>query len=715
MSSEPSFELPSLNEPVATEVPPAPKAGATHPTDSAGTLLSLMTLAKTARLDVNDPSTDEALAGVIAPATLRALLSALNHRDPKTIRHVRRTARLATGVASAFGWDERPLKALEVACLLHDIGKIGVPDSILFKPGALTGDEAELMALHHNIGCDILQACRVDSEVYDIVVQSSQHYNGATDGYRLIGSDVHQGARILAVADAYDSLRTQQVYREAIPHDEIMKKLKAASGTQFDGTIVVALGRWIEQEGPGVFDPELDGGSSGREHPNAPGMLDPNALCQIFSHLYILESLYDGFYLLDADLKVVLWNLGAERLFKKGHQEVLGTNWNARAWEFADLMGNPLGEGEYPLQRVLKEPRAISSGLKYKRFDGKWTEIEIQSIPLIDGNGQLQGVAEIYRDLCRTTFRPNEYRELKMAASRDPLTKIANRGELETQLALHLSEIGKQQDHQPFGVIFCDIDFFKAVNDNYGHQVGDDVLVNTARLLQEECYSGELVARYGGEEFVILCPDTDLEGAVRRAERLRGLLAKTVLNDETELKVTGSFGVSVYEKGDSVESLCRRADKALYQAKETGRNRTCSITSTQLHEDRRKTPDEPIETDPFLAEGHFEAQLASDMIVYKLGGFVDEISAKVKDVTQRQATFAIGTTGMFGGWGKSSQKQAVQLVLEFGEDRRASRPSNSGTEVRYRFTPIGRPPSPEAFHRRVKELLKALRGYFGVQ
>src|SRR5690606_6231048 len=122
-------------------------------------------------------------------------------------------------------------------------------DNILFKPGALSPDEAELMSLHHNIGVDVLQACRVDSQVLEIVGHSHSFYNGATDGFRRIGSDVPLGARILAVADAYDSLSTDQVYRKAKTHPEIMKILMDQAGTQFDGNLVCALARWTQHEG----------------------------------------------------------------------------------------------------------------------------------------------------------------------------------------------------------------------------------------------------------------------------------------------------------------------------------------------------------------------------------------------------------------------------------------------------------------------------------
>src|SRR5690606_10371383 len=142
--------------------------------------------------------------------------------------------------------------------------------------------------------------------------------------------------------------------------------------------------------------------------------------------------------------------------------------------------------------------------------------------------------------------------------------------------ALLVAEYSCSNGREPFSVIFLDIDYFKSINDTYGHTVGDEVLVDLARLLQHETYSGELVGRYGGEEFVVVCPGTDLMQSIKRAERLRVAISRGHLGNVKGLEVTASFGVTQSEPGDSVESIIRRADKALYKAKDLGRNRTCS-------------------------------------------------------------------------------------------------------------------------------------------
>ena len=183
-----------------------------YPTASSRLLLDLLRLSRSSDGRLNSEATPGSLDGVIPKPVLRSLLAALRLRDPNTVQHVRRTALFATGLARFLGWEGLPLRKLEIAALLHDIGKIGVPDHVLFKPGPLNPAEQELFALQHHVGMDVLQACRVHQEVLDIINQSNPNYdNGVRNN-----TELSQGSRILAIADAYDSLSNKQVYRSSV-------------------------------------------------------------------------------------------------------------------------------------------------------------------------------------------------------------------------------------------------------------------------------------------------------------------------------------------------------------------------------------------------------------------------------------------------------------------------------------------------------------------
>ncbi|MCW8896265.1 GGDEF domain-containing protein [Sulfurimonas sp.] len=152
----------------------------------------------------------------------------------------------------------------------------------------------------------------------------------------------------------------------------------------------------------------------------------------------------------------------------------------------------------------------------------------------------------------------------------DPLTKLYNRLYMENIFEAELQRAKRYQ--QTFSIIFMDIDHFKLVNDDFGHDVGDIVLVEVANIIKSNIRSTDIMARWGGEEFIILCPETDLQSAKILSEKLR----KTV--ESHAIKPVGhktcSFGVSQYStQDDSIKRTIKRADDALYEAKESGRNK----------------------------------------------------------------------------------------------------------------------------------------------
>ncbi len=530
---------------VTEETTPKSSHKITARTESSQALVSLLALARKAesaaqRAAAEVERSSDPLAGIVSRPVLRSLLSAMQYRHPAIVTHGRRTARLAVALASHLGWDRPQLTYLELAALLHDLGKVGVPDNILAKPSGLSADEAGLLAVHQGIALDVLAACRVHGEVITTIAHAFPHIHPTTER---VGrpAEAHVGARILAVADAFDSLRTDQSYRSALPPEEALKQLKE-SDARFDGNVVAALSRLAEATGPDAgalathpADCELA--------PLPPGETQEAAsLGQIFSYMYILESLYDGFTLVDADLRFVLASRGSVRLFDRPADEVHGKSWANRTLPTTDLEGKPLGDHELPLNRVLASNKAVTRPLRIKSKSGRWLDLEVQAVPLSDDSGRLLGIAEIFRSQSRSV-EPAHVRELKLAASRDPLTGLANRSELETQLAQAMKKF-KSGGH-PFSALFFDVDFFKRVNDNYGHAVGDEVLVGLAKLLRQECYSGELLARYGGEEFVVICPETDLPAAHRRAERLRLAVSQSIVCSDPDVRITASFGAAM--------------------------------------------------------------------------------------------------------------------------------------------------------------------------
>lgn len=715
---------------VAPRLQPAPPASPTAPppapatlslreavsqiSDSSRNLLGLMALANAAQRDLNSGSPETTLDGVISKAVLRSLLGALHYRDVGTLRHSRRVALLAAGLAHHLGWEGRHLRVLEVAALLHDVGKIGVPDNVLYKPGKLSAEEVELMDLHHGIGLNVLQACRVDPEVLRIVDQAHRAYSVKDTDERVI-RDVHIGARILAVADAYESLCTEQVYRVAKPHEEIMNLLMAESGKQFDGNVVNSLARWVQQDGLpfAAQTAELNGAGSQRAPFSLEEAAESMALCQIFSYLYMLESLYDGFYVVDAERKFIVWNRGLERLVNRPASAMLGKEWSPSLFNVpnTDRSAGASGKIVSSHDQALEAKKSQVFQLTYQKPDLSSVQLELQTVPLIDGHGRTHGVAEIVRNLSRKSHAP-EFNQLKLQASRDALTSVANRGELEKQLRL-LFEQYNENPLEPYCVIFADADHFKRVNDTFGHQVGDQVLIDLARHFSEETYSGEVVGRYGGEEFVILCPATELEQAVRRADRLRSSLKLAKVGGVEKLKMTCSFGVSQVEPGDSTETLLRRADRALYAAKESGRDRTCYFTAEML-ETNENAQAQNGDIRPFEFSGSFSALVPPDMIVQKLGGFVKDHHAQLLDVSRERVVLKMpGVGGIRGLFESAFARQGIEIELLMDGAERADRSKKLRVNIRMR--PDGKFRDALAFNQRTQAAMRELKHYFAAE
>ncbi len=158
-------------------------------------------------------------------------------------------------------------------------------------------------------------------------------------------------------------------------------------------------------------------------------------------------------------------------------------------------------------------------------------------------------------------------------AATDSLTGIANRRMFERALE---SEIARSRRYDmPFALIMCDVDHFKEVNDAHGHDVGDGVLRGITQIMQANIRAVDLLARWGGEEFVVLSPQSSVDGVSAMADKLRAAIADQVFNEVRN--VTASFGIAMYEPGDDAASLLKKADEALYKAKQNGRNRVEAV------------------------------------------------------------------------------------------------------------------------------------------
>ncbi|HPJ56618.1 MAG TPA: HD domain-containing phosphohydrolase, partial [Kiritimatiellia bacterium] len=175
--------------------------------------------------------------------TLEAITDILDAREQKTGEHSRRVARLAIVLAREMGAMPEEIQTIETGALLHDIGKIAVPDAILLKPGPLTPDERAVMNLHPHTGYNIIKAGPGLEEVSEIVLAHQERYDGSGYPRGLKGEEICLGARIFAVIDTYDAIRSDRPYSPGRPPDEALAEILRHKGTLFDPAVVEAFQR----------------------------------------------------------------------------------------------------------------------------------------------------------------------------------------------------------------------------------------------------------------------------------------------------------------------------------------------------------------------------------------------------------------------------------------------------------------------------------------
>jgi diguanylate cyclase (GGDEF)-like protein len=251
----------------------------------------------------------------------------------------------------------------------------------------------------------------------------------------------------------------------------------------------------------------------------------------------VVENLHDGLYIVDINKKISYWNSAAAKISGFRADEVIGSSCSDNILTHVDGEGNQLCFGGCPLDKTIR--------------DGKPRE------------------AEVYMHHNANSLR---VKELEKLALLDPLTQLANRSYMEKMIQIRLQE--KKRLKVPFGVFFIDIDFFKNINDTYGHDVGDRVLKYIARTFAVHSRPFDVYGRWGGEEFVGIIRNITVNDLVVFGNRLRMLIERSYISiEQRKLHVTVSIGATMVKDEDNVETLIKRADMLMYESKKAGRNR----------------------------------------------------------------------------------------------------------------------------------------------
>lgn len=288
----------------------------------------------------------------------------------------------------------------------------------------------------------------------------------------------------------------------------------------------------------------------------------------------VLDHISDGVYCVDRERRILYWNQGAFRLTGYKAEEVLGSCCQDDKLHHVDAAGRNLCLDGCPLTACIADGAAHEAQVFLRHKQGRRIPVRVRVQPMRAADGSIAGAVEIFSDDTARHAAQRKSAEMERLAFLDHVTQAPNRRYLEMSLQTALLEYQVHRD--PFGVLVADVDRFKAINDDFGHNAGDRALQEVASTLIRTLRTTDLVGRWGGDEFMAIVRHVGSETLGILAERCRALVAQTGFrtNDERLVSILSvSVGGAIVCPGDSPEALVKRADESMYQDKMTKRDR----------------------------------------------------------------------------------------------------------------------------------------------
>jgi diguanylate cyclase (GGDEF)-like protein/putative nucleotidyltransferase with HDIG domain len=548
-------------------------------------------------------------------ATVEALATAIDAKDQTTHCHVRRVQIYAAGMGRVFNLSQNEIEALKAGALLHDIGKLAVPDHILNKPGRLTTAEFERMKIHTTVGAQILERVNFPYPVVPIVRHHHEQWNGHGYPDGLKGEEIPITARIISVVDCFDSVREDRPFRRGMTRDEAMALLLRGAGTHFDPKVVNLfinnLSRFEEEirelglDREGFTTEECESCAhieadihQTRERPSALAYDQiKNAHREVYS-LYEIARTFGSSLDIEDTVSILVNKVGHVVPFDTcvvylyDELKAYATASHVAGKNTAVLQNRCIAPGEGVTGFVLANRRAITridpkldfQGVQLEESESEYRAmaalplmkderllgaLSVYSMELHEYTDEHMRLLEIVMRLASDAlFNAMNHAEAESNAMTDPLTGLPNARSM--YLRFEQEAARARRSNHPFQVIMLDLDEFKQVNDTYGHRVGDKMLREIARILQAQLREYDFLARYAGDEFVAIVQDLVGEQVDELRERIETAVSKFSLHVRAEHKarVGISVGTATYNlDGETLDQLLIAADQAMYSAK----------------------------------------------------------------------------------------------------------------------------------------------------
>jgi diguanylate cyclase (GGDEF)-like protein/putative nucleotidyltransferase with HDIG domain len=544
-------------------------------------------------------------------ATTEALALAIDAKDHTGPNHLRRVQAYATGLARALGMPDDEVHAVKTAALLHDIGKLAVPEHILAKPGPLTAEEFQKVRIHPQVGADIIASVPFPYPVAPLILSHHERWDGRGYPAGLKEDAIPLGARILCIVDYFDALTSDRPYHKAISIDAALALIQQESGKALDPRVVDAFVDLLPQlrveadraeaaPRPAVAAVQTGegaralGSSIVAERPKgsvfediAVAHKEIYGLYQIAQAMGTSLGVADTMGLISSKLvDLVPYSACALFLYSDSTDTLQCRFATGTDSELIQQLAVRSGQGLTGW--VARNRRPLVNARPSADMDamGSKAPTVLESAlvcPLIFGE-RLIGTLAVYHT--EVGFYGDDHRRLldrvcEQAAAvihnsivfeqtqvdslTDPLTGLPNTRSMFQHLSRELARANRLKSE--VSLLVMDLNGFKEINDTYGHHIGDRALREVARVLRATIRPYDICVRYAGDEFIVVLSGCGRDEAENKRIELQAAIDHVVFEPlpELQLRLSISAGASVFpHDGDSYESLLAKADSRMY-------------------------------------------------------------------------------------------------------------------------------------------------------